>query len=53
MPVRSYLYLLIAEIEMLLAEIIKSTVTNDQIEASLRSDQKKPLRPSIYSKPRN
>jgi hypothetical protein len=39
--VRSYLYLLIAEIEMLLAEIIKSTVTNDQIEASLRSDQKK------------
>jgi hypothetical protein len=39
--VRSYLYLLIAGIEMLLAEIVKSTVTNDQIEASLRSDQKK------------
>jgi hypothetical protein len=38
--VRSYLYLLIAGVEMLLAEIIKSATPIDQIIASLRSDQK-------------
>lgn len=39
--VRSYLYLLIAGIEMLLAEIVKSAVPDDRIIASLRSGQKK------------
>lgn len=38
--VRSYLYLLIAGIEMLLAEIVKSQFTEAQIRESLRSDQK-------------
>jgi hypothetical protein len=39
--VRSYLYLLIAGIEMLLAEIVKDDISDDQIIASLRSDQRK------------
>jgi len=38
--VRSYLYLLIAGIEMLLSEIIKSAIPDSQIIASVRSDQK-------------
>jgi hypothetical protein len=38
--IRSYLYLLVAGIEMLLAEIVKSAVPGDQVIASLRSDQK-------------
>lgn len=39
--VRSYLYLLIAGIEMLLAEIVKGDISDDLIIASLRSDQRK------------
>jgi hypothetical protein len=39
--VRSYLYLLIAGIEMLLAEIVKYAIPDDQIIASVRSDQKR------------
>jgi hypothetical protein len=39
--VRSYLYLLIAGIEMLLAEIVKYAIPDDQIIASVRSGQKK------------
>jgi len=39
--VRSYLYLLIAGIEMLLAEIVKYDISDNQIIASLRSDQRK------------
>lgn len=38
--VRSYLYLLIAGIEMLLAEVVKGAIPADQIMASIRSDQK-------------
>lgn len=38
--VRSYLYLLIAGIEMLLAEIVKYAIGDDQIIASVRSNQK-------------
>jgi hypothetical protein len=38
--VRSYLYLLIAGIEMLLSEIVKSAMPDSQIIASIRSDQK-------------
>jgi CBS domain-containing protein len=39
--VRSYLYLLIAGIEMLLSEIVKSAIPDEQIIASVRSDQKR------------
>jgi hypothetical protein len=39
--VRSYLYLLIAGIEMLLAEIVHFSVSEEKIIRSLRSDQKK------------
>lgn len=39
--VRSYLYLLIAEIEMLLSEIVKYAVPEGRIVASIRSDQKR------------
>jgi hypothetical protein len=39
--VRSYLYLLIAGIEMLLSEIVKSAIADNQIIASIRSDQKR------------
>lgn len=39
--VRSYLYLLIARIEMLLSEIVKSAIADNQIIASIRSDQKR------------
>jgi CBS domain-containing protein len=39
--VRSYLYLLITGIEMLLAAIVKDTIPDGQIIASLRSDQQK------------
>ena len=38
--IRSYLYLLIAGVEMLLAEIVKSAIPDNQIITSLRSDQK-------------
>jgi hypothetical protein len=39
--VRSYVYLLIAGIEMLLAEIVKSAIPDDRIIASLHSGEKK------------
>ena len=39
--VRSYLYLLIAGIEMLLAEIVKSAIPDDRIIASLHASQKR------------
>jgi hypothetical protein len=39
--VRSYLYLLIAGIEMLLSEIVKYAVPDEQIETSIRSHQEK------------
>lgn len=39
--VRSYLYLLIAGIEMLLSEVVKSAIADNQIIASIRSDQKR------------
>lgn len=39
--VRSYLYLLIASIEMLLSEIVKHAIPEKDITASLRSDMKK------------
>jgi CBS domain-containing protein len=39
--VRSYLYLLIAEVEMLLSEIVKCAVPESQIVTSIRADQKR------------
>jgi hypothetical protein len=39
--VRSYLYLLIASIEMLLSEIVKHALPEKDIVASIRSDMKK------------
>jgi hypothetical protein len=39
--VRSYLYLLIAGVEMLLSEIVKHAVADEQIIASIRSNLKK------------
>jgi hypothetical protein len=39
--VRSYLYLLIAGIEMLLSEVVKHAVPDEQIIGSIRSDMKK------------
>jgi CBS domain-containing protein len=39
--VRSYLYLLISEVEMLLSEIVKSAVPDEQIITSIRSSLKK------------
>jgi hypothetical protein len=39
--VRSYIYLLIAGIEMLLSEIVRYAIPDKQIVASIRSDQRK------------
>jgi hypothetical protein len=39
--VRSYLYLLVSGIEMLLAEIVKSAIPEDQVEAKIRDNMRR------------